>query len=149
MIMLSFISAKAGQMAGHIYTAVESIRYLNGNAKKIVESNLDAYLSGAQGPDICGVVMPKLNMLSYFNAIGEETHYSDKKAKLAIFLLSCARNDKERAYALGWISHYLNDVQVHSVVNKYGGFYEKFSAHHKELEMLETKRVLTKYSSII
>lgn len=143
------LPARAGQITGHTYVALSALRFLSGPARAMVDANMDAYLSGAQGPDICGVVMPKLNTLSYFTAVGEETHYSDRKAELALNLLDCATTDQERAYALGWMTHYVNDIFVHGVVNNYGGFYEKEPAHHKVLEQLETKHILVKHADLV
>jgi hypothetical protein len=139
----------SGQMGGHDYIASKSIGYLSGTARIIVDSNMDAYLTGAQGPDICGVVMPKLNKASWFTAIGEETHYSPQKAELALNLLDSARNDREKAYAIGWISHYIDDIFVHTAVNNYGGFYEQFPTQHKVLEQLESKHVYAKHGDVV
>lgn len=139
--------AWAGQMAGHEYTALSAMIWFTGTARTLVEANQDAYLSGAQGPDTTGIVMYNLNLA--FNAVGEESHYSDKKAELALAILDAAKSDREKAYALGWISHYINDSFVHPVVNDYGGYYATDPKHHKELEQLETKHVLMKHGDLV
>ncbi len=149
LLLICSAQAWAGQMGGHIYSALLAKQYLSGSARRAVDAHLDLYLSGAQGPDICGVVMPELNTVSFFTAIGGETHYSEKKALLALNLLDCATTDGERAYALGWITHYINDMFVHETVNNYGGYYKEFGAHHKELEMLEQKHVLARHADLV
>ncbi len=141
--------ARAGQMASHDYLALMARPFLTGSARRAVDANQAAYLSGAQGPDICGVVMAELNFASKSTVVGGETHYSPRKALLALNLLDSARTDAEKAYALGWISHYVNDIFVHDVVNQYGGFYELYAPHHKELEMLETKHVFSKHGDVV
>jgi len=144
LLLASAMPGVAGQMAGHTYVALQAKRFLSGPARAAVDANLNAYLSGAQGPDVLGVVMTKLDTASAFTSVGKETHYSDRKAELAVNLLDCATTDEERAYALGWMTHYANDIFVHSVVNDYGGYYEKDDKHHKVLEQLETKHVFSK-----
>ena len=141
--------ACAGQIPSHIYTALQSKAFLSGSARQAVDANLDAYLSGAQGPDICGVVMPALNTISWFRAAGKETHYDPRKAMLALNLLDAARTDRERAYALGWISHYINDMFIHELVNNYGGYYELYEARHALLEQLENKHVLASHPEVL
>ncbi|HEY3377686.1 MAG TPA: zinc dependent phospholipase C family protein, partial [Armatimonadota bacterium] len=144
---VAMCSAQAGQMAGHEYTALAAESWLTGNARAMVAANQDAYLSGAQGPDTTGIVMYNLNLA--FNAVGEESHYSDRKAALALAILDAAKNDREKAYALGWITHYINDYFVHPVVNEYGGYYATDPKHHKELEQLETKYVFSAHGDIV
>jgi len=146
--LLGPVSVRAGQIPSHIYTAQRSITYLSGPARTLVDGNLDAYFSGSMGPDIIGVVMTTLDTPSAFPSVGAETHYSDRKARLALNLLDCATTDRERAYALGWITHYVNDTFVHQVVNDYGGYYEEFGYHHKELEQLECKHVFSVHGDI-
>ena len=147
--LLLLLPAFAGQIPSHIYIALGGRQFLSGPARAAVDAHLDAYLSGAQGPDICGVVMPKLNVASWFTAIGEETHYDPLKAQLVLNMLDCAQTDREKAYALGWISHYVNDIFVHELVNNYGGFYELYGSHHKLLEQLENKHVYSRYPNVV
>jgi len=147
LMLASGMSGLAGQMAGHTYVALQARKFLSGPARLAVDTNLNAYLSGAQGPDVIGVVMTKLDTASAFNSVGQETHYSDQKATLAVNILDCATTDEERAYALGWMTHYANDIFVHAVVNDYGGYYAVDDKHHKVLEQLETKHVFAKYGN--
>ncbi len=141
--------AYCGQMSSHVYTAIRSKALLSGNAAKYVNENEAEYLTGSQGPDIVGVVMPALDSASFFDSVGEETHYNYRKNELAVNILDAARTDKEKAYAIGWITHYFNDINVHPVVNEFGGFYKIAPAHHKELEQLETKHVIAAHSDIV
>lgn len=140
---------EAGQIASHIYTAAQSRNFLSGDGKTVVNAKETAYFSGAQGPDACGIVQNMLDRASIYNSVGEETHYDDRKNELAVNILECATTPAEKAFALGWITHYLNDVQVHALVNRYGGYYAIAAKHHKELEMLETKLVFANHGGVV
>lgn len=138
-----------GQIPGHIYIALQGRAGLTGTAKADVEANLAYYLTGAQGPDTIGIIQFELQKISFFNSVNEETHYSPKKALLAFNLLAKANTAKERAFALGWMTHYVDDVYIHPVVNNYGGFYELNPKHHKELEQIETKHVFARHGDVV
>ena len=149
LLSITVLASEAGQIPSHIYTSLQSRSGLTGAAKKAVDENLSYYLTGAQGPDTIGIIQYELQKISFFNSVGEETHYSPQKDQLAFNILAKATNDKERAYALGWMTHYVNDANVHPVVNNYGGFYEKHKTHHKELEQLENKHVFAKHGDVV
>jgi hypothetical protein len=136
-------------MSSHVYTALRSKAFLTGLAQQIVEANPTAYLAGAQGPDVTGVVMNALDSYSRKSSAGKETHYDPLKHHLAINILDAARNDAERAYAIGWISHYINDIFIHAIINEYGGYYAVADIHHKELEQLETRYVLDAHKDLV
>ncbi len=136
-------------MSSHVFTALRSKASLSGAAQRVVEANPGAYLAGAQGPDVTGVVMNALDSLSFWSSVGKETHYDPLKAHLALNIYDAARNDAERAYAIGWISHYINDIYIHAIINEYGGYYAVADHHHKELEQLETGYVLDAHKDLV
>lgn len=148
-MLLSTLIVQAGQIPGHIYTAMEGRTGLSPTVRKMVDENLAAYLTGAQGPDTIGIIQYELKKISFFTSVGEETHYNTLKALLAFNVLDKAGTDAQRAYALGWMTHYVNDIYIHQTVNDYGGFYGKDPKHHKELEQLETKHVFMKHSDVV
>lgn len=139
---LASSSCWAGQIASHIYTAIRMRDYLSPNCRKLVADNKPAYLAGAQGPDITGVQHGIGGTLSWTpnQSVGEEAHYTDT-GKLTLIILETAKTPAEKAFALGWVTHYINDIHVHPVVNQYGGYYQADSARHKALEQLESKHV--------
>jgi len=144
-------AAWAGQMSSHDYTAMQARDSLTGAALAAVKGNEDAYLSGAQGPDTTGVVQYELDTrpASLHRSVGNETHYDPHKAELALNILDAAGKDPARvAYAIGWISHYINDIHVHEVVNNYGGYYKFYARQHKVLEQLESKYVMCEHADI-
>lgn len=150
-IVLALASAcGAGQIASHIYTAIKMKDHLSPACRLLVDSNMDAYLAGAQGPDIVGVVQSHISSASTVltATVGEESHYT-QTGELTRNILYAAKTPKEQAFALGWITHYLNDVQVHTLVNQWGGYYLVDAAYHKALEQLESKYVYAKHSAVV
>ena len=139
-LILSFASPLfAGQIPSHIYTGA-NIRAANPSIEKYIAAAPEAYLAGANGPDISNI-MSILTKLS--TGIGSESHY-EKTGDLTIAILENADTDEEKAFALGWMTHWVNDYFVHALVNQWGGWYEVAGTRHKALEMLENKYV---YSS--
>jgi len=140
----------SGQIASHIYTALKMKDHMSPKCRAIVDANKDAYLEGAQGPDITGVVQYGLGRKSTMpvQTVGEESHY-DKTGELTANILFSAKTEPQIAFALGWITHYLNDQYVHPVVNRYGGYYKVDSIRHKALEQLESKYVYAEKSSVV
>jgi len=120
----------------HIYTA-DNIRKQNPCIEKIVSDDIQAYMAGANGPDTT-------NIMSYtfpLKKMGAESHY-EKTGDLPIVMLMNAGDDKEqRAYAIGWMTHWINDYYIHALINQWGGWFAKDDKRHKTLEMLESKYV--------
>ncbi len=143
LVLFGMISpAPAGQILSHVYSGARNYESMPEPLKSVVKESLDVYMAGAQGPDVVG-----LSSIAQSWAIrrdfGREAHY-DKTGMLALFLLTRANTRQEFAYAVGWITHYLNDIHVHPVVNSYGGLFLAGSAgerRHKALEMLENKHI--------
>ncbi|MEI6915876.1 MAG: zinc dependent phospholipase C family protein, partial [Armatimonadota bacterium] len=134
---LTHMSAFAGQIPSHIYTG-DNIRKANpNNMEYYIKAAPEAYLAGANGPDISNI-MAILTKLS--SNIGSESHY-EKTGDLTIALLEGADTDEEKAFALGWMTHWINDYFIHALVNQWGGWYEEAPTRHKALEMLENKYV--------
>jgi len=110
----------------------------------LIAGNRDLYIMGSQGPDIAGLSGEIEGMVTVGRQdYGTEAHY-ERTGTLALWLLMRAKTQREFAFAVGWITHYLNDIHIHAVVNSYGGFYgagKGAKARHKALEMLETKHI--------
>jgi len=149
-LLFTLPGVQAGQIASHIYTAHMMRAYLSPSCRALVDAHPDAYYAGAQGPDIVGVVQHALSPWSEFpvQTVGEEAHY-EKAGQLALNILYNAKTPEEKAFALGWITHYLNDIHIHPLVNSYGGFYKVDSRRHKILELIESKYIYTEKSSIV
>ena len=144
-LSLGVQEALAGQIPSHIYMAMKMIPQMSPACQKLVHAHMSAYLLGAQGPDTVGVIQVKIPGL---NIVGTEPHYV-RTGALVINLLYEAATDDEKAFALGWATHYFNDRTVHNIINRYGGFYELHDEYHKKLEQLETKYVLKEKGDVV
>ncbi len=136
-VLLSLFCASilfAGQIPSHIQTG-DLIRQANPNIEKIIAAAPEAYLAGSNGPDIS-------NIMHYLTtpSIGDESHY-EKTGDLTIAIMEQADTDEEKAFALGWMTHWVNDYFIHALVNQWGGWFESDEHRHKALEMLENKYV--------
>jgi tetratricopeptide (TPR) repeat protein len=145
LVLLGMISpASAGQIPSHVYVAARNQEAMPDPLWGVISAHAEAYMMGAQGPDIAGtagVIQGKITWgkLDY----GIEAHYK-KTGLLALYLLTRAKTQKQFAFAVGWVSHFINDSHVHPVINSYGGYFaagKEAEARHKALEMLETKHV--------
>jgi len=136
--------APAGQIPSHVYVAARYASTMPDPLWGLIAGNRDLYIMGCQGPDIAGLSGEIEGIVTVGKQdYGTEAHY-ERTGTLALWLLMRARTQREFAFAVGWITHYLNDIHVHAVVNSYGGFYGSGSeakARHKALEMLETKHI--------
>ncbi len=131
--------APASGIPGHVCAATR-ILAANPGLARLVAGQRPAFLTGAAGPDIAFVASDPKDR----SAPGTESHY-DRTGDLCVSLLREARTDAERAFALGWITHWLTDIHVHTLVNAYGGNWEEIKRHHRhsQLEVVEAKYVHT------
>jgi len=147
-------SARASQVPAHEYVALKALERAPKEIKDIVQPNLAAYLCGSSGPDIAYTShYVKLGASSLIGIEvfppGTEGHGDNPKQPVQsgdllanMFRLAEERNnDRDRAFALGWLTHYLTDNVIHPLVNMYGGYYVEDSYHHKILEMMECEHV--------
>lgn len=129
--------AVASSIPGHYYSAT---RILDRNPRlaAFVGTHRAAYLAGSAGPDIAFVASDPNDRTS----AGAESHY-DRTGDLCLGFLKEARTDAERAFALGWVTHWLTDQAIHSLVNAYGGNWEEPAqrSRHSQLEVVEVKHV--------
>ncbi len=101
----------------HLYVAdqfIDSLQTQNGTLSgiKSILKHRDCFLAGTQGPD--------LNFFPGGNS--ELSHLSHgsggRPADLGRDMLSIASNDKEKAYAYGWLMHLATDIITHPLVHK-------------------------------
>ena len=129
---------RASQMAGHIYAALEARQKVtDAELRKLLEKEEAAYIAGAMAPDIANTAhyaQLKLGQLPP----GTESHL-EKTGQIVENLLKHAANDREKAFALGWLTHHQVDSVIHPLVNRYGGYYLLDKERHMALEMVETE----------
>jgi hypothetical protein len=139
LLVLCAAVARASGIPGHVYSASRMLAaYPFDDIRKLINDNLPYYLAGAAGPDIAFVASDPKDRSS----AGAESHY-ERTGDLCINLLREARTDQERAFALGWMTHWVTDVHIHTLVNAYGGNWEQIANHHRhsQLEVVEVKHV--------
>ncbi len=144
LLTMSLPPAIASSIPGHCYAAT---RILNQNARlaTLVGGEQAAYLAGAAGPDVAFVASDR----THRDSPGAESHYA-RTGELCLSFLKEARTPAERAFALGWITHWLTDQAIHSLVNAYGGSWEVPAerSRHSQLEVAEVKHVYSVRSTV-
>jgi len=137
LLCLGVLPAGASSIPGHIYSACRILQ-ANPDLAKLVGTETGAYYAGCAGPDIAYVASDPKDR----TAAGAESHY-ERTGDLCISLLREATTPAERAFALGWVTHWLTDIHIHTLVNAYGGNWEVQAAHarHAQLEVVEVKHV--------
>lgn len=138
-VSLAAAAAQASSIPGHVYSATAMLgRVPAGQFRTLLTNNRADYLTGAAGPDIAFVASDPKDRTS----AGAESHY-DQTGDLCIVFLKEARTDAEKAFALGWVSHWITDINIHTLVNAYGGNWEDKGKHHRhsQLEVTEVKHV--------
>ncbi|NLJ36348.1 MAG: VWA domain-containing protein [candidate division WS1 bacterium] len=137
-------AAWSSQGPAHVYFALAALDQASPAVRAIVDPNLEAYLAGAVGPDIALTVY--WGQLAMGRAApGEEAHY-ERSGKLINNMYSLAANDQERAFVLGWLTHWQTDCIIHPLVNRFGGYYKDDEIRHKHLEMFECAHVFNKWA---
>ena len=123
---------------GHVYVAEKLLAKMPTQLKQSMELEKNAYLAGANGVDIVywgyykcadtdwfGNPVPKHDYDQHRNY----TDYDTGLIALDILELSkSAGSTKEKAFAVGWLTHWLVDAYVHTLIGHYGGDYGDPSA---------------------
>lgn len=138
--------ANASQQPGHIHLALVALESTTPDISALLAAYPSHYTAGATGPDI-GLLAYAVREKLGIEHPGSMPHYH-KSGQLIVNMLRRARNDEERAFALGWLTHYWVDCTIHPLVNQFGGYYTGPGAEpgakdrHVQLEMFEAKHVL-------
>ncbi len=133
--------AFASQLVGHMYAAMRIKEEAPPSLQALLNRELDAYLAGSAGPDIAYTThYVQIGVTDEFGVehfpAGTESHRIET-GRLAMNLLATASSDREKAFALGWLTHYCVDSRIHPLVNRFGGYFEVSPTRHKKLEMVE------------
>ena len=147
----------------------EALRSGNPALERILEQNKNAYLIGAVGPDIVywsdaagdktlKDILPvagnlpgvKDIPLCILNLDFWVDLHTSKTGELIKNLLRDFKDLRELsgegkepilAFILGWITHWVTDIYIHTLVDMYGGKYESSTSKHIQLELVETKHL--------
>ena len=136
-------SLYASQSPAHVFIALQAAQGTSPAVKALIDAAPEAYLAGAAGPDTA-YTSNYVRVGLGGTPPGTESHEL-KTGKLTVNMLNLAKTPQEKAFALGWLSHWETDNIIHALVNKYGGLYTVDAKHHKCLEMTECEHVFSRY----
>ena len=157
--------AKASQVYGHLYFADIMIQSPAGRYLDLQEQTRAEFFLGSLAPDSAwlahmisspringqlqkqyGISLPK--NLRPVSAQLDDVHQV-QPTKVALQLLVNAEQPTDRAFAIGWLSHYVADSYIHDLINRHGGyvvdptsFDDPAMKRHDRLEALEMRHVL-------
>ncbi len=157
--------ACASQVYGHLYFADIMLNSPSGNFLDRQDQTRTAFFLGSLAPDSAwlahmisspringqlqqqyGITLPK--NLRPVSAQLDDVHEL-LPTKVALQLLVSAEQPSDRAFAIGWLSHYIVDSFIHDLINRHGGyvvdptrFDDPAMKRHDRLETLEMRHVL-------
>lgn len=144
---------------GHFYAAEKIIEGMSDPVKSIVTKYIKEYRLGAIGHDLVGWTddAARLNFGDLHSSRTSRLVESLLEVAIGAYI---ANNEKDPvavnengdpilAFALGWMTHWATDLYIHSLVNKYGGDYNKDRSKHVQLELVETKYIHEKHKQKI
>ena len=109
--------------------------------RAIVENNRELFDIGVHGPDILFYYKPYKNPIRK-NEISSRGYGLHKKTGLEVFekMSAVAQTDEEKAYLLGFVTHFVLDTAVHSYIERQT---EKGVLTHIEMENELDRELLT------
>ena len=157
--------ACASQVYGHLYFAEIMLNAPSGSFIDRQDQTRTAYFLGSLAPDSAwlahmisspqingqlqkqyGISLPK-NLRPVSSQL-DDVHQV-QPTKVSLQLLVAAEQLEDRAFAIGWLSHYVVDSYIHDLINHYGGFVvdptrldDPAMKLHDRLEALEMRHVL-------
>jgi len=145
LLLAASLPLPASSIPGHYYSATRMLE-ANPRLAALVGTDRAAYLAGSAGPDVAFVASDREDRTS----AGAESHY-DRTGDLCMGFLKEARTPQERAFALGWITHWITDQAIHSLVNDFGGCWDTPAQRprHSQLEVVEVKHVYSLRASVL
>lgn len=158
------IPAAASQVYGHLYFADLMLEALAGQHLSAQDQTLASFYLGSIAPDSAwiahmfsnnsvrsrltqkyGVKFPR--ELQPLSTPLDDVH-QNRPTDVSLQLLQGADLPEERAFATGWLSHYIVDSYIHDLINQFGGFVTdptQFESPgmkvHDRLEALEMRHV--------
>ncbi len=127
----------ASLLPGHLYSAWEMAGSMPAQLKGAVERYRDVYMAGASGHDIAywASYVPGSDAGAMF--------HEEKTGELNLALIRRAKEgtDRDRAFAAGWLTHWITDLFIHTLVDIYGGNYITGEKRHVQLELVESMHV--------
>lgn len=131
----------SSQVIGHMYTALAMRKQLPPETRTLVAQHLDVYLLGANAPDVLDTIQRGADT-GRAPSLDTNAH-EDSTGALTRQLLASARTPAEKVFALGWATHYLTDVEVQHLINRFGGRDSQDPQWQYTLDQLENKIVFS------
>ena len=157
--------ACASQVYGHLYFADIMLNSPSGSFIDRQDQTRTAFFLGSLAPDSAwlahmisspringqlqkqyGITLPK--KLRPVSSQLDDVH-EVQPTKITLQLLVSAEQPADRAFAIGWLSHYIVDSFIHNLINQHGGyvadptrFDDPAMKRHDRLETLEMRHVL-------
>jgi len=128
---------------GHIYIAKKLLAKMPTQLGILIDHEKNAYLAGANGVDIVYWGYYRRSGGEYVDQHRNENGYHTGAAALEILRLSKDYGFKEEAFAVGWLTHWLVDAYVHTLIGHYGGDYgiDGGQNKHTQLEIVESRHL--------
>lgn len=162
---LSPQSTLASQVYGHLYFADLMLETNSGKYLALQDKTRNSFYVGSIAPDSAWIAHMITNPTIYerlrkkygMNFPGNPSPVSSQfddvhqlqPTQVSLQLLVSANSEEERAFALGWLSHYVVDSFMHDLINRHGGavsdptkFDDPAMKLHDRLESLEMRHVL-------
>ena len=164
-LVLQPTSAAASQVYGHLYFAGIMLDSKAGRSIAMQSSTRSAFLLGSIAPDAAWVAhlltqpdvrqrLSKKYEVKFPAKFRQHSTFIDdihehKPADFSLKLVALADTADEKAFAVGWLSHYAVDSFIHDLINQYGGYVnnpDQFDSDamktHDNLEAWEMRHVL-------
>lgn len=155
----------ASQVYGHLYFAELMLKPSAGHYLSLNDSTRNSYYLGSIAPDSAwiahmvtnptiharlnekyGISFPK--KLRPVSSQLDDVHQF-RSTDVSLRLITSAASEDNRAFAIGWLSHFIVDSHIHDLINQHGGFVtdptqfdDPAMKLHDSLEALEMRHVL-------
>ena len=155
----------ASQVYGHLYFANLMLETKSGKYIALQDSTRNAFYGGSIAPDAAWIahmitnptiherLHQKYGIKFPGNLRPVSSQFDDvhqlRPTQASLQLLVSANSEEDRAFAIGWLSHYVVDSFIHDLINQHGGyvrdptqFDDPAMKMHDRLEALEMRHVL-------
>ena len=139
---------------GHVYVAEKLMAKMPPQLKQSMKLEKNAYLAGANGVDIIYWSFFKCSTIDLWTKkpipphdFDQHRNYTAYQAGIvALDILQRAKNSgamKDKAFAVGWFTHWLVDAYAHTLIGHYGGDYgtDEGEYKHTQMEIVESKHL--------
>ena len=158
-------SIYASQVYGHLYFADLMLQTNSGKYLALQDKTRNSFYGGSIAPDSAWIAHMITNPTTHErlrqtygikfpgNLSPVSSQFDDvhqlRPTQVSLQLLVSANSEEERAFAIGWLSHYVVDSFIHDLINQHGGyvsdptqFDDPAMKLHDRLESLEMRHVL-------